>query len=442
MPKNIVICCDEWGFANSNVIKLYFATRIVDEHQVSFYHPGISSASFSVFHRITNAWKRLIRQFYGYGLMADLAECYRFLMSTYEQGDRVFVFGFSRGGATAQALVSMLGLFGLLPRGHEKFVPEICRQMQSWPAEGQSLWRDFTQECRVHFLGLWDAVGPKTYSFLVAVKADIVRHAVSIDERRTLFRPILLSGQEHRGDIKEVWFAGSHLDVGGGYTETDSGLAKISLDWMLGEVTKCGLIYLPDKIRKVLGHSLPIYKLSGHNDDLKRRMVYRFWGLGPDPMGPLHVSSIVFGKRRHIPLDSAVHRSVTLRIGNDSAYRPSNFKREFRTVRIEEGSMSKSSGGSEIVHHDDLPNNVAIEEILHGKASTRVSSAIVLSELLSEKVLQQRVVLNVGVKMFTSVWEIPQELANQITTDNIRIIIGREREPDPVMTPQPVPSLR
>src|SRR5260370_13050105 len=58
----------------------------------------------------------------------------------------------------------------------------------------------------------------------------------------------------HRGpkDLKQVWFAGVHCDVGGGYPENESGLAKIALDWIMQEAKVSGIIFDPDK-EAVLG---------------------------------------------------------------------------------------------------------------------------------------------------------------------------------------------
>ena len=42
-------------------------------------------------------------------------------------------------------------------------------------------------------------------------------------------------------DILQVWFAGVHADIGGGYPEKESGLSKYPLLWMIDEARKCGL---------------------------------------------------------------------------------------------------------------------------------------------------------------------------------------------------------
>jgi uncharacterized protein (DUF2235 family) len=71
----------------------------------------------------------------------------------------------------------------------------------------------------------------------------IGRHAIAIDERRAFFRSNLWHPTASGGpkDIKQVWFPGVHCDVGGGYPEAESALAKIPLGWMLEEARNAGL---------------------------------------------------------------------------------------------------------------------------------------------------------------------------------------------------------
>jgi len=95
-----------------------------------------------------------------------------------------------------------------------------------------------------------------------------VRHAVSIDERRAAFRQNLMLPISSTQDIKNVYFAGVHADVGGGYPPEESGLAKISFDWMMREAKICGL----DIDAAALDR-----ELSGT-------------GAAPNPSGPLHKS--------------------------------------------------------------------------------------------------------------------------------------------------------
>src|SRR5215510_9374897 len=161
MAKNIVICCDgtgnEFGNRNSNVIKLY-KMLICDQDQIAYYHPGVGTkGARSALTRIGKLWTRVIGLAFGYGLSDNIADAYQFLMKTFEPGDRVYIFGFSRGAYTARALCGML-----------------------------------------HFVGVWDTVSSVgwiynavKFPFTRAARNpdfNIVRHAMSIDERRAFFR--------------------------------------------------------------------------------------------------------------------------------------------------------------------------------------------------------------------------------------------------------------
>jgi uncharacterized protein (DUF2235 family) len=95
-----------------------------------------------------------------------------------------------------------------------------------------------------------------------------VRHAVSIDERRSTFRQNLMSPTTPQQDVKNVYFAGVHSDVGGGYPPPESGLAKVAFEWMMREAGQCGL----DIDQAVLTREVQSI------------------GAAPNPCGPLHES--------------------------------------------------------------------------------------------------------------------------------------------------------
>jgi uncharacterized protein (DUF2235 family) len=89
----------------------------------------------------------------------------------------------------------------------------------------------------VHFVGVWDTVSsvgwiwnPGTYPFTAGnPSVELIRHAVSVDERRGFFRENLIR-REPGQDALEVWFPGVHCDVGGGYPEEESGLWRTSFE--------------------------------------------------------------------------------------------------------------------------------------------------------------------------------------------------------------------
>ena len=125
MAKNIVICCDGTGNeinANlSNVLKLFRVAR-KNEDQVVFYDPGVGTVSTS------DPWCRLKSNalgvwglLTGYGLDENVLDAYRFLLDTYADGDRVYLFGFSRGAYTIRVLAGFLRLVGPVERPQRNF---------------------------------------------------------------------------------------------------------------------------------------------------------------------------------------------------------------------------------------------------------------------------------------------------------------------------------
>src|SRR5207249_3609227 len=109
-------------------------------------------------------------------------------------------------------------------------------------------------ECKPWFVGVWDTVSsvgwienPLHLPYVSNnVDIEVGRHAIAIDERRAFFRTQLwipdLTKAWGPKDLKQVWFAGVHCDVGGGYPEAESGLSKIPLKWMLNEGKAYGLL--------------------------------------------------------------------------------------------------------------------------------------------------------------------------------------------------------
>jgi hypothetical protein len=121
--------------------------------------------------------------------------------------------------------------------------------------------------CRPHFVGVWDTVNsvgwignPLRLPYTTHNPSiEVGRHAVAIDERRAFFRENLWHPKAKNPtgpkDMLQVWFPGSHGDVGGGYPESDSGLAKIALEWMLREAQAEGLLTIPEREARILGRA-------------------------------------------------------------------------------------------------------------------------------------------------------------------------------------------
>ncbi|HST37094.1 MAG TPA: DUF2235 domain-containing protein [Allosphingosinicella sp.] len=293
-PRNIVVCCDGTGNEVtgdlSNVLKLF---RIAEksDRQIVYYDPGVGTIGTE------SAWQRRKAKLMavwglatGAGLDDNILDAYRFLVRTYRDGDRVFLFGFSRGAYTVRALAAFVDMVGLLwpdqinladyalttyKRAGWRREKEAERSGGSAPAaedDGkqsgfEAAW-DFgkilgKRRVPIHFMGCWDTVasmivpgrGPLSLPTLRTLPytrsnpgVRAFRHAMAIDERRRMFRLNRWAPKRHvvtlkpmtteEQDCEQVWFAGVHSDIGGGYPEKESGLSKYPLIWMIDEATK------------------------------------------------------------------------------------------------------------------------------------------------------------------------------------------------------------
>lgn len=265
MSKNIVILADGTGQIggknnNTNIYKLFNMAEDRTDRQVVFYDPGLG----------TN-WKKITGNIMGNGFSKNILDCYRFLFKNYQAGDKVYLFGFSRGAATVRSLSGFIHLFGILPQSREDLIHEAFRiykitdkdkrikTAEAFIAKNHTMW------CKIEFLGVFDTVAAlgfpfkglnfifdklfphKFHSFDLSDSVRYARHALSIDEERKTFLPVLwnkLDDKEPHDRLKQVWFCGVHTDVGGGYEIED--LSNISLKWMLNEAREKGLlIYEP-----------------------------------------------------------------------------------------------------------------------------------------------------------------------------------------------------
>lgn len=260
VSKNIVICCD--GTCNdaandvTNVLRLYRALER-DAGQLCYYDGGVGTlvdpTSISYFRKLV---RRKIDMAIGYSLRENFCKAYRFLARCYEPGDRIYMFGFSRGAYLVRALAGAIHRQGLVR-------PELETLTEyAWAAYSNDMYdlderAKFRADARfakyfsvghdiyIHFLGVFDTVSSFGWIWNYRTLPNTahnpsvthVRHAVAIDERRACFASNLFRPKDNcqHESFREVWFPGVHADIGGGYPEKEAGLAKISLMWMLHE---------------------------------------------------------------------------------------------------------------------------------------------------------------------------------------------------------------
>jgi uncharacterized protein (DUF2235 family) len=280
MPKNIVICCDGTGNQVegnlSNVLKL-FQIVIRDATQRVRYQPGIGTiGTDDAWTRLKQNTKAVFELATGYGLDDEILGAYKFLAEQYEDGDDIFLFGFSRGSYTVRALAAFIHMVGLLHPDQLNISDYALTSYKQSGADGnfQLAWNfgriTGARQITIKFIGVWDTVASlivPRWDRLIPIptlqtlpytatnpSVEIFRQAMAIDERRRLFRlnrwhqpqdfiadPFNVPPPKIAQDIKQVWFAGVHSDVGGGYPERESGLSKFPLAWLIDEATPKGL---------------------------------------------------------------------------------------------------------------------------------------------------------------------------------------------------------
>jgi uncharacterized protein (DUF2235 family) len=357
MPKNVIVCCDgtanEFAKDNTNVVKLYSVLSQRAGEQIAFYHPGIGTMEApGALTTVGRALTKIAGLAFGYGLQADIRDAYVYIMNHYEPGDRLFMFGFSRGAYTVKMVASLLRLYGLIRPGNESLVPYALRRMHAIYKEKDAkvafdLADEFKKtfcgiQCAPYFVGLWDCVSSVGWignPLKVPYSAnnpdiEIGRHAISIDERRAFFRSNLWRARETPGpngprDLKQVWFAGVHCDVGGGYPEDESGLSKISLKWMIEEAVAKGLIVNREHVDLILG-VIPDKRFAQPDAGapMHQSLTWKWWIPEFLPKPHYNWKTKREGRRmnlfraRTIPAGAVIHESVGERINADPQYRP------------------------------------------------------------------------------------------------------------------------
>jgi len=302
MGKRLVVCCDgTWNTpdqsAPTNVTKFAMGVDVGghgDDEQRMLYVRGVG----------TRRWDRLRGGAFGVGLSRNILEGYRFLAEQYEPGDEIFLVGFSRGAFTARSLAGLIRTCGVLRREEARRTLDAYRLYRlrggrSHPTGTEAVLfrRSFAHETRIRFIGVWDTVGAlgiplgglrwlnplnhrwQFHDTVLSSYVDHAYHAVSVDERRGPFRPTMWaqSSTHTRQVLEQVWFAGVHSDVGGGYPVSD--LAEVPLLWMIGKARAVGL-------RFEAGHFSMAAADAEAPDDTRRLGQW----VHPDPHGPAHVS--------------------------------------------------------------------------------------------------------------------------------------------------------
>lgn len=263
--KRIIVCCDgTWSkpgskdrgeLVETNVEKLYKAVKPGNPslQQIKYYGQGVGTGL-----SITD---QLFGGSFGFGIDNSIQDAYKFLMWSYEPGDELYFFGFSRGAYTVRSLVGLIRNCGIMKPEYLHLVNEayhLYRDRTELTHPESDLMKAFKKsygkedETSIKFLGVWDTVGSLgiPFSFLawwnrkykfhdVKLSGQIkyAYHALAVDERRKFFQPALWEVSKEaleRSDpqiSEQVWFPGAHCNIGGGYV--DCGISNITLLWMI-----------------------------------------------------------------------------------------------------------------------------------------------------------------------------------------------------------------
>jgi len=329
MKKRIVICADgTWSRPEkdlkvdfpTNVLKIARAIQPIGDDgapQQVFYDWGLGSYNDQIIGGAT-----------GRGIHKNIMDDYRYIVQNYSPGDELYFFGFSRGAYTVRCLSGLINNCGILKRPD---APLIQRAFDHYKRNGKAYapsgeesvkFREkHSHESRVvKFIGVWDTVGAlgipisflgmfddkdEFYDTKIGGNVRIARHALAIDEHREDFVPTIWNKKDNI-NIKQMWFAGSHSDIGGSYEPDKDGtcLADNALSWMISEARKNDLTiepYLPDKLK--LNPFATLHE--------SRRSFFR-------------VKKAVFRKIDHGKDEILIHDSVKKRWDQDESYRPKN----------------------------------------------------------------------------------------------------------------------
>lgn len=257
MQRLILLFDGTWNEATdrTNVFRLVSHLRQHDGDitQRYFYDEGVGTERFN----------RFMGGGFGIGVNKNIRQGYEWLVKRYEEGDEIWLFGFSRGAYTARSLAGLLRKCGLLrvhTRALENQAFSLYRDKSVAPESPAaiSFRKDFSREVRVRFLGVWDTVGAlgvptfaegasanTWHDTELSSRVDYAYQAMALDEHRCNYEvPLWVTDsglkKPENLDVEQRWFIGAHANVGGGYGAKDP-LPDLSLAWMMSKAMAVGL---------------------------------------------------------------------------------------------------------------------------------------------------------------------------------------------------------
>jgi uncharacterized protein (DUF2235 family) len=369
VAKNIIICSDGTGNTaikdrGTNVFKLFEAVDLNGHRtnprldaQVALYDDGVGTQTFLPL--------KLLGGAFGFGLARNVRKLYTELVRIYDPGDRIYLFGFSRGAFTVRTLAGLIAKCGVLDREKlattddllhavKKAYKTYRRSYRTWiqslihkafykaglrksdPDVLEEFRRGHSLEyaVRIKFVGVWDTVdavgGPFHTSDVINAlfhrfkfpdhklsdQVDYACHALATDEARAAFQPLLWEADER---VEQVWFAGVHSNVGGGYPK--QGMSLVALDWMMRAAQANGLRILEKDGEYYREHANADDKLYDSRAGLG--VFYRWY--------PRDMQRLCESQRAGLP--PLIHLSALERIAHGTdGYNPGTLTREIKVT--------------------------------------------------------------------------------------------------------------
>jgi uncharacterized protein (DUF2235 family) len=368
--KRIAVFLDgTWNSVDSNTnvwrMRALCATKGADGvPQIVYYSVGVNGFLGGVF---------------GQGLDENIRLAYEWLIENYNDGDEIYIFGFSRGAYTARALAGLIAIDGILKAGSPIGVTELFERYKK--GDEETIWKlkemeasgdtgklteqekwllKYSRPTNVKVIGVWDTVGSvglaagdipgisrSSFDYLqTGLRIHILNgyHALAIDEHRNDFAPTLwdvhrppnavIAKPRPLSGVEQRWFVGAHANVGGGY-ETDL-LAQVPLRWMMKKAESQGLSFRSDVYLDGDAVTAPItdsYRLFGYGlYHIFSSPLYRTIGREPD----------VRDDGSHINVNETIDASVFARWRLDPTYRPANLVEWARRKKADPAQLQTS----------------------------------------------------------------------------------------------------
>jgi len=326
---------------NTNVWRLKSLCINDRDMQLTYYDPGVG----------TGVLDKYSGGIFGRGIDDHVINGYKWLVENYDDGDDIFIFGFSRGAYTARSLSGLIGKCGLLKLGAPLSIRQLydrymranittIRTLSEHAASGRTdfsleeQWiMRYSRDTEIKFVGVWDTVGavdPAKREYLntgVRRQNRFCFHALAIDEHRNKFRPTIWTKKIKKSvvedppprtldEVEQRWFVGAHANIGGG-CDNDL-LVQLPFRWMMEKARLHGLQFKQDITIEGNPYSCEI------SDSFRKFAygTYRF--VSRRYYRPLGVDAEETETERIYSINETIDASVFERWRRDSSYRPQN----------------------------------------------------------------------------------------------------------------------